>query len=116
MNFTLGSGHRQEAVEQVKLAVQEDPLNLWYRTCLAICLIAAGRYDETESLLHQSRDLDPNYVLTHAYLAVLQIARQRFADALPFAEKALSLAPWYLTFVGLFAGLLVRTGEADRGR
>jgi TolB-like protein/Tfp pilus assembly protein PilF len=114
--YFLGSDRRQEAVEQLRLAVQADPLNLLYRASLALSLVAVGSYDEAEKLLYQSRDLDPNYILTHLYLALSHIARQKFAEALPFAEKAFSMAPWFASCVGLYAGLLVRTGEPDRGR
>ncbi len=114
--YFLGSGRRHEAVEQLKLSVQEDPLHLAYRSVLALCLGAVGRYEEAEELLLQSRELDPNFVFTYYNLAALHAARQKFADALPFAEKAFSLASWYASCVGLYAGLLVRTGEPDRGR
>jgi TolB-like protein/Tfp pilus assembly protein PilF len=114
--YFLGSGRRQEAVEQLKLSVQEDPLNLPYRSVLALCLGAVGRYEEAEELMYQSRDLDPNFFFTHYNLAALHAARQKFADALPFAEKAFSLLPWYAPSVGIYAGLLARTGEPDRGR
>jgi TolB-like protein/tetratricopeptide (TPR) repeat protein len=114
--YFLGSGRRQEAVEQLKLSVQEDPLHLAYRAVLALCLVAVGRYEEAEELLLQSRDLDPNFFFTYYNLAALHCARHRFADALPFAEKAFSLAPWHTSCVGLYAGLLARTGEPDRGR
>jgi hypothetical protein len=44
------------------------------------------------------------------------VARGRFDDALPAAERAYTTAPWYPPSVGVYAGLLVRRGEADRGR
>jgi tetratricopeptide (TPR) repeat protein len=75
-----------------------------------------GRYEEAEELLLRSRDLDPNFFFIYYNLAALHSARQKFADALPFAEKAFSLASWYASCVGLYAGLLARTGEPDRGR
>jgi TolB-like protein len=114
--YFLGSGRRQEAVEHLLLAVQADPLNLMYRASLAGCLIAVGRYDEAEELLLQSRDLDPNFIVTHVYVAFLHAESRKFAEALRVAEKAFSLAPWYTVVISLYAGLLVRTGEPDRGR
>jgi hypothetical protein len=39
-----------------------------------------------------------------------------FVEALPFAEKAYSLAPWYTPNVGTYAGLLVRAGQQNRGK
>ncbi|MEO6080494.1 MAG: TIR domain-containing protein [Steroidobacteraceae bacterium] len=114
--YLLGSGRGQEAVEQLERAVHGDPLHVGYRTGLARSLMAVGRYDEAEELLYRTRDLDPNFIVTLLELAIVHVARQRFAEALPFAEKLFSLHPWYATSVGIYGGLLVRTGEPDRGR
>jgi serine/threonine-protein kinase len=114
-HYFLNSGRREEAVEQLQLAFHADPLNLTYRAILAASLAAVGRYEEADELLYQSRDLDPNHIFAHLPLALTHAARLKFAEALPFAEKAYSLAPWYPPAVGICAGLLVRTGEPDRG-
>jgi TolB-like protein/Tfp pilus assembly protein PilF len=114
--YCLASGHRDEAVEQLRLAVQGDPLHFTHRALLALCLGAAGHFAEAEELLQQSRDLDPNFFLTHYHLAGIYTARQMFAEALPCAEKAFSLAPWYPAIMGMYAGLLVRVGQPDRGQ
>jgi TolB-like protein len=113
--YFLASGQQDKAVEQLRLAVQGDPLHLTHRGILAVCLGAVGQHVEAEALLQQSRDLDPNFFLTHYYLAGIYTARQRFAEALPCAERAFSLAPWYRATVGLYAGLLVRMGQPERG-
>jgi TolB-like protein len=99
--FLLASGHREEALAQLRLAVQGDPLHLTHRAVLALCLATAGHHAEAEKLLQQSRDLDPNFFLTHYHLAGLYIARQRFAEALPCAEKAFSLVPWHAGVIGM---------------
>ncbi|MEP7312932.1 MAG: TIR domain-containing protein [Pseudomonadota bacterium] len=114
--YLLGSGRGQEAVEQLELAVQGDPLHLTYRAVLGMGLSAVGRYEEAEELLQQSLDLGPDFMWTHYYRACIHAARQNFTDALPCAEKAFSLSPWYALCVGLYAGLLVRTGEPTQGR
>jgi tetratricopeptide (TPR) repeat protein len=114
--YLLGSGRRKEAVEQLELAAQGDPLHLAIRFLMAMCLGAAGRYAEAEGHLRQARDLDPNFFWTHYYLADLYAARGMFVEALPFAETAFSLAPWHTPTVGVYAGLLVRLGQQDRGK
>jgi len=112
----FASGRKKEAVEQVALAVQGDPLHLTNRTAMAVSLSAVGRYAEAEAHLRQVLDLDPNFAQAYAYLAALYAARRTFTEALPFAEKAYSLAPWHLLYAGACAGLLIRTGEQDRGK
>ena len=53
--------------------------------------------------------------MAHYSLANLFLARQMFAEALPFAEKAYSRAPWLPYIKGGCAGVLIRTGARDRG-
>ena len=99
--YFLASGQRDKAVEQLRLAVQGDPLHLTHRGILAVCLGATGHPAEAEALLLQSRDLDSKFFLTHYYLAGIYTAHQRFAEALPCAEKAFSLPLWYRATIGL---------------
>jgi eukaryotic-like serine/threonine-protein kinase len=110
------SGRRTEAVEQVERAVQGDPLHPGIRLGMAGCLAEVGRYAEAEVHLRQMLDLDPNSAAAYFVLASLYAGRRMFVEALPFAEKAFSLAPWYSPIVGQYAGLLVRTGEAGRAK
>jgi tetratricopeptide (TPR) repeat protein len=60
--------------------------------------------------------MDPNFALAYYGLANNYAARRMFVEALPLAEKAFSLAPWYTPSVGIYAGLLVRVGEQDKGK
>ena len=79
------------------------------------CLDSAGRHAEAEEHLRQTVALDPNFFLPWYNLAEHYAARQMFAEALPFAEKAFSLAPWLATIVGVYAALLVLYGRAGSG-
>lgn len=74
-----------------------------------------SRRQGAEELLQQSRDLDPDFMWIHYCLAEIHVARGQFADALPSAERAFSLSPWHSPSVGIYAGVLVRMGEAERG-
>jgi eukaryotic-like serine/threonine-protein kinase len=114
--YLLASGRRNEAVEQIERAVQGDPLHSGIRSVMAQCLGAVGRYKEAEAHLRHILDFDPNSGLAYHGLTGLYVARGMFAEALPFAEKAHSLAPWHLPVTGIYAGLLIRTGEEDRGK
>lgn len=112
----LASGRRNEAVRELEIAVQGDPLNLTCRWMLAICLAAVGRDTEAEENLRQIIDLDKSFFWGWSGSAELCIARGKFAEALPFAEKAYSLAPWYMPAVGVYAGLLARAGSLERAK
>jgi eukaryotic-like serine/threonine-protein kinase len=109
-------GRRREAVEQVERAVQGDPLHTGIRLAMARCLIDVGRYAEAEAHLRELLDLDPNSSVAYYGLANHYAARRMFVEALPFAEKMCSLAPWNLRHTGMYAGLLTRAGEPSRGK
>jgi serine/threonine-protein kinase len=114
--YLLALGRRTEAIEQVERAVHRDPLDFVIRAGLAGCLDAAGQYAEAEAHFRQILDLDPNYAPAYRGLASLYAARRMFVEALPFAEKMCSLAPWNLRHTGMYAGLLTRAGEPSRGK
>jgi tetratricopeptide (TPR) repeat protein len=79
------------------------------------CLAAMGRYAEAEEHFRQALALDRNFSIACYYFADFYAARGMFAEALPFAEKAFSFGPGSMLIIGLYAGLLVRTGEQERG-
>jgi TolB-like protein/Tfp pilus assembly protein PilF len=114
--YLFGLGRRKEAVEQLERALLGDPLQTSIRNFMAVCLGAAGRYTEAEENFRQASNLDPNFFWAYGYLAQLYVARRMFGEALPVAKKAFAVAPWYAPIVGLYAGLLVRNGEQDRGK
>jgi serine/threonine-protein kinase len=114
--YLLGSGRRKEALDQLEIAVQGDPLHLTIRIGMAICLGAVGRHAEAEAQCRQAMALDSHYFWSYQMLAELYISRGMFAAALPLAEKALSVAPWFKPSMATYAGLLVRSGEHLRGK
>jgi eukaryotic-like serine/threonine-protein kinase len=111
----LGAGRWEGAVQQMEQAVQRDPLQTTIRNFLGVALYAVGRDAEAEEQFRQAMSLDANFFWAYVYLAESYAAGGRFAEALPLAEKAFSLTPWYPPSVGIYAGLLVRMGQSDRG-
>jgi TolB-like protein/tRNA A-37 threonylcarbamoyl transferase component Bud32 len=112
----LMAGRRAEAVPQMEQALQGDPLQTTIRVFMAVCLGTVGRDAEAIEHFRQAIHLDANFFWAYVYLAELYAARGMFEEALPIAERAFDLAPWYAPSIGIYAGVLVRTGQADRGR
>ncbi len=120
-HFTFGlclllAGRCQQSFEQMEQAIQKDPLQTSTRTWLGIILGALGRDGEAEEQFRQVMRLDGNFFWAYVFLAEFYAARNRFTEALPIAEKAFALAPWYAPSVGIYAGVLSRTDQPDRGR
>ncbi|MBI5763313.1 MAG: tetratricopeptide repeat protein [Planctomycetes bacterium] len=82
-----------------------DPVRLWSqnvdlaphhqrpRNALGYALLRAGRPAEAEGRLKEALQLDPNSPGPYANLGMVYWSQKRFAEALPFFEKALSLSP-----------------------
>ncbi len=113
--YLLASGQVDAAVEQLQLAVQDDPLHATARSLLGLCLSSAGRHDEAEAMLRETADLSPDIVLPKLYLIHIHFIRNRIPEALALAETLFERAPWFLQIGDAYAGLLVRSHQAARG-
>jgi TolB-like protein/Tfp pilus assembly protein PilF/predicted Ser/Thr protein kinase len=112
--YLLVIGRLQEAVEEQKRALREDPLNARFCLALASCLLATGRDAEASAALRQTLQLNENRWLTYVSLGLDRAARGMLAEARTFAEKAYVLAPWTPRVIGLLAGVLACTGETRK--
>ncbi len=54
------------------------------------------------------------FPFANSYLGLHYASVGKFAEALPFAEKAYKLIPWAAQSAGVYAGLLHRMGQPDR--
>jgi len=112
--YLLWIGRPDDGVEEYERALQEDPLNTTYRVLLTTCLRAAGREEDAITAFNEVLELDENSWLALTGLASIHFSRGMLAQAVAFAERAYSLAPWSPGVLGLLAGLLVRTGDTSR--
>jgi tetratricopeptide (TPR) repeat protein len=112
--YLLQTGLAAEALQQMELALQEDPLNSTFRAVRAFCLIAAGRDEEAYKAFREVLEFNPAMVPASGALAIQHLLRGELEQALALTEKAYSLAPLYPNSIGLLAGLLMRTGDTRR--
>jgi len=114
LGYLLRAGRPAEALRQIELGLQEDPLNLTLRLNRAGCLAAAGRDEEAAEEYREILELYPATVGALGPLAVYHAWREELDQALVLCEKAYALAPLFPHVIGLLAGLLKRTGETRR--
>ncbi len=112
--YLLALGRAEDAIEEAGRALEEDPLNLSSRAVLVTCLHAAGRDEEAAAEAHRTLEFDENQFSACGLLSFIEASRGKLAEALFFAERGYSLAPWTKLQSGLFAGLLMRTDETGR--
>jgi TolB-like protein/Tfp pilus assembly protein PilF len=106
-------GRPAEAVQQISLGLQADPLNLTLRQNRAVFLAGAGRDEEAAEGFREVLELNPSMVLAQLALAGLHASRGELDQALALCEKAYAVAPLPSAIGGL-AGLLKRVGDSRR--
>ena len=109
----LPTGRAQEAVEQYRLGLREDPLNLQFRIELAVCLRAAGRLAESDEELRGIMRIDETFWFPYFVLGVNRALDGHVEEAVAISERAFQLAPWFTPIVGFRAAMLRRTGQAE---
>ena len=105
-------GGADEAVQEHRRALQDDPLNLIIRVGLVLSLYAASRDRdatvEGKRLLSQAPGFVPSYTLH-----VLNVLTEPPSAARAFAERLHALLPEAAGSVGLLSGILKREGDDD---
>ena len=114
LGYLQRAGRPVEALQQIKLGLQQDPLNVLLRINRAGCLVAAGRDEEAAEGYREVLELNPGVVGALGPLAAYHASRGELAEALELCEKTYSLAPLLPHTIGMLAGLLKRTGETRR--
>lgn len=111
------TGRHEEALAQIELARQIDPLSLIINTLCAQFRYQARQYDEAALLLGKALELDPNFWVAHINLANLYQQQERFDEALAAAEKAREFSggnTQALSLVAYACAALGRRSEAEQ--
>ena len=108
-------GRHTESVAEMKMAVEQDPLNVSFRAITASHLVHAGRYDEAIDEVHRALDMDSANFAARFILVEAYQAKGPLEQALAAAEQAYAAAPWNGNIVGMYGGLLSQAGQAERG-
>src|SRR5262249_43486037 len=113
--FYLGPRGRPEgSVEQHERALQDDPLNALYGSCLAAALVLAGRPAEAERRARQVLDVDPTFQIALFAAGPVCMVQGKIGYAREFGEKAHALYPQTTWPTGLLAAVYERMGEPGR--
>jgi Tfp pilus assembly protein PilF len=105
-------GRAQQGADECERALKKDPLNVAGHTNLGFCLLEAGANTEARTAFHKALEVDANFWFAFYGLGIAHALEGAMTEALPFAEKAHALAPWFPDTTGLLAGVLMRGGDA----
>jgi Tfp pilus assembly protein PilF len=116
-NLLASRRRDEEAMREVLLARDLDPLSLIVNTNVGWVLNMAGRYDEAIVELRRTLGLDPRYVQAHRRLAIAYVGAGRFDEAIAEMLTVVRLTesnPSSLGGLGQIYARVGRTAEARR--
>jgi TolB-like protein/tRNA A-37 threonylcarbamoyl transferase component Bud32 len=115
-NFLAPAGRVREAVEQCRVSLVSDPLNLIYHDGLIWCLFCAGEYREAIDRGYRALEINPNFHLILLATGLAQLAAGLADDAVRSFSRVVEVAPWFPAGPGCLAGAYFVAGKEDRAR
>jgi adenylate cyclase len=81
-------GRHDEAIAEMKIAMEKEPLYLMQGANYAAVLMYARRFDEAVEQAKRTYDLDPDFIGSINWLGHTNAAKGNYADALAMVEKS----------------------------
>jgi len=115
-NALVAWGRTDEALNELRIAQQLDPLSNTIATNAAWALYIAGRLDESELQIRQVLARDPNFARAHLVLGEIYSERGKYDLAIAAFQKSKGLAGDPLTdmAIGYVLAVAGRQGEARK--
>jgi TolB-like protein/DNA-binding winged helix-turn-helix (wHTH) protein/Flp pilus assembly protein TadD len=85
-------GRWDEALREMKKAVELEPTSLVMNSFMGATLFYAGRYDEAIDECYKAIELDPNFAVAHWHLGLAYEQKGLFAEAISEFQKAVALS------------------------
>ncbi len=108
-------GKPEEAVAELELMLESDPLSLDARSWLTVMLYLSRRFDQALEQARRNIELEPDYFVPYDVAGQVYVSMQRFADSTDSFQKAVELSPdlpMLRGWLGLSLGLGGHTAEA----
>ena len=96
--FLSLQGRHEDALAQIRIAGQLDPLSIIINANKGLALYFARRYDEALEQLQKTLELDPNFPLVYQYLGYVYEQRKEYDRSISSYLKATDLAPDNLSY------------------
>jgi len=115
MWFLLPLGRIEQALAEMRRALELDPLDPFYNSLLGCLLYMARQFEPAIAQLKHSIDLDPTFFFPYWFLSVAYRLSGRFDESIAAAEKANELSGGHALTLGALGsayGLAGRTAEA----
>jgi len=88
MYFLLPLGRGEEALTEMRRALERDPLDPFYNSLAGYVLYALRQFEPAAAQLRHTIDLDPTFFFAHWFLSLLHAREGRIGEAIAASEKA----------------------------
>jgi TolB-like protein/Tfp pilus assembly protein PilF len=92
IHYLTATGRLEEAVQEMKKALELEPASLVMNTFMGATLYYAGRYDEAIDECRRTIEMDPNFTVAHWHLGLAYEQKQVLDAATEEFKKAISLS------------------------
>ncbi len=108
----MSLGHFNPAIAEGKRALDLDPLSRIINADFGWVYLNARRYDEAETQVRKTLEIDANFFLAHFYLGIVLQVKGRVAQAIPEFQKAFDLND-DLYALAMLANAYARNGQRE---
>jgi adenylate cyclase len=92
IHYLTATSRLEEAVQEMKKALELEPASLVMNTFMGATLYYAGRYDEALDQCRRTIQMDPNFAVAHWHLGLVYEQKQVLDAATEEFKKAVSLS------------------------
>ena len=92
VHYFTATGRPEEALQEMKRALELEPTSLVMNTFMGATLYFAGRYDEAIEQCRRTIEMDPNFAVAHWHLGLAYEQKGMFDDAIAEFQKATTLS------------------------
>jgi adenylate cyclase len=92
IHYLTATSRLEEAVQEMKKALELEPASLVMNTFMGATLYYAGRYDEAIDACRRTIEMDPNFAVAHWHLGLAYEEKQVLDAATEEFKKAISLS------------------------
>ena len=116
MWFLLPLGRVEQALTEMRRALELDPLDPFYNTLLAYLLNAGGQPELAVAQFRRAIDLDPAFSFSHMLFGITLTAMGRCDEAIATAEKAHQLSGGSAATMWVVGAAYARAGRTAEAR
>jgi serine/threonine-protein kinase len=116
MWFLYPLGRLEQALNEMRRALELDPLDPFYNALVGYLLHSMGQFEPAVAQLHHAVDLDPAFFFAYWFLSSVYAENGRLDEAIAAGEKANELSGRHALTLGALCGAYGRAGRTAEAR